>query len=130
MKAKATIFTLLTLTVVFFSGCTTPVAIDPITGQQQPAKFETGFFYAQVSADADTVFNTANRAIDDMGILRTGELHNYDHVIIYCRMVGDQTVTVHIMQLTADESQIRIRVGKSGDLPQSQLIYAKIRDAL
>ncbi|MFQ3226154.1 MAG: hypothetical protein ACI8Z5_002424, partial [Lentimonas sp.] len=35
MKVKATILSLLTLTVVLFSGCTTPVAIDPMTGQQQ-----------------------------------------------------------------------------------------------
>ena len=130
MKAKVIILSLLTLTVAFFSGCTTPVAIDPMTGQQQTAKYQAGFFYAPIAADADAIFKTAIRAIDDMGILRTGELHKDDHITIYARMVGDKKVVVRIKQLAAGESQVRIRVGKLGNLPQSQIIYAKIRDAL
>jgi hypothetical protein len=130
MKVKATILSLLTVTVAFFSGCTTPVAIDPMTGQQQTAKYQGGYFYAPVNADADAIFKTAIREIDEMGILRTGELHKDDYISIYGRMVGDKKVVVRIKQLAAGESQIRIRVGKLGDLPQSQVIYAKIRDAL
>lgn len=130
MKVKATILSLLTVTAAFFSGCTTPVAIDPMTGQQQTAKYQGGYFYAPVNADADAIFKTAIREIDEMGILRTGELHKDDYISIYGRMVGDKKVVVRIKQLAAGESQIRIRVGKLGDLPQSQVIYAKIRDAL
>ena len=130
MKAKATILSLLTLTVVLFSGCTTPVAIDPMTGQQQTAKYQGGYFYAPINDDADAIFKTSIRAIDEMGILRTGELHKDDHITIYARMVGDKKITVRIKQLAAGESQIRIRVGKLGDLPQSQIMYAKIRDAM
>jgi hypothetical protein len=130
MKVKATILSLLALTVVLFSGCTTPVAIDPMTGQQQTAKYQAGYFYAPINADADAIFMTAIRAIDDMGLLRTGELHKKDYIKIYARMVGDKEVVVRIKQLAAGESEVRIRVGKLGDLPQSQIIYAKIRDAL
>jgi len=130
MKAKATILSLLTLTVVLFSGCTTPVAIDPMTGQQQTAKYQGGYFYAPIADDADAIFQTAIRAIDDMGLLRTGELHKKDYIKIYARMVGDKEVVVRIKQMAAGESQIRIRVGTLGDLPQSQIIYAKIRDAM
>lgn len=130
MKAKATILSILTLTVVFFSGCTTPVAIDPMTGQQQTAKYQGGYFYAPIAADTDEIFLTAIRAIDDMGLLRTGELHKKDYIKIYARQVGDKEVVVRIKQVAAGESEIRIRVGKLGDLPQSQIIYAKIRDAM
>ena len=130
MKAKAIILSLLTLTVAFFSGCTTPVAIDPMTGQQQTAKYRGGYFYAPIAEDTDEIFMTAIRAIDDMGLLRTGEIHKKDYIKIYARMVGDKEVVVRIKQLAAGESEIRIRVGKLGDLPQSQTIYAKIRDAL
>ncbi len=130
MKAKATILSILTLTVVFFSGCTTPVAIDPMTGQQQTAKYQSGYFYAPIAADTDDVFMTAIRAIDDMGLLRTGELHKQDYINIYARKVGDKKVVVRIKQIAAGESEIRIRVGKLGDLPMSQIIYAKIRDAM
>ncbi len=130
MKAKATILSILTLTVVFFSGCTTPVAIDPMTGQQQTAKYQSGYFYAPITADANAVFLSAIRTIDDMGLLRTGELHKKDFIKIFARQVGDKEVVVRIQQIAAGESEIRIRVGALGDLPQSQVIYAKIRDAL
>lgn len=130
MKVKATILSLLTLTVAFFSGCTTPVAIDPMTGQQQTAKYQAGYFYAPITEDADAIFMTAIRAIDDMGLLRTGEIHKKNYIKIYARMVGDKEVVVRIKQIAAGESEIRIRVGTMGDLPQSQVIYAKIRDAL
>ena len=130
MKAKATILSLLTLTVVLFSGCTTPVAIDPMTGQQQTAKYQSGYFYAPIAADTNDVFMTAISAIDDMSLLRTGELHKKNYIKIYARQVGDKEVVVRIKQIAAGESEIRIRVGNLGDLPQSQIIYAKIRDAM
>ena len=130
MKVKATILSILTLTVVFFSGCTTPVAIDPMTGQQQTAKYQSGYFYAPIAADANAVFLSAIRAIDDMGLLRTGELHKKDFIKIFARQVGDKQVVVRIQQIAAGESEIRIRVGTLGNLPQSQVIYAKIRDAM
>jgi hypothetical protein len=130
MIAKATILSILTLTVVFFSGCTTPVAIDPMTGQQQTAKYRSGYFYAPITADANAVFLSAIRAIDGMGLLRTGELHKKDFIKIFARQVGDKEVVVRIQQIAAGESEIRIRVGALGDLPQSQVIYAKIRDAM
>ncbi len=130
MKAKVTILSILTLTVVFFSGCTTPVAIDPMTGQQQTAEYRSGYFYAPIAADANDVFLTTIRAIDGMGLLRTGELHKKNYIKIFARQVGDKEVVVRIKQIAAGESEIRIRVGHLGDLPQSQVIYAKIRDAM
>ena len=130
MKVKATILSILTLTVVFFSGCTTPVAVDPMTGQQQTARYQSGFFYAPIAADANAVFLIAIRTIDGMGLLRTGELHKKDYIKIFARQVGDKEVVVRIQQIAAGESEIRIRVGTLGDLPQSQVIYAKIRDAM
>ncbi len=130
MKVKATILSILTLTVVFFSGCSTPVAIDPMTGQQQTARYQSGYFYAPIAADANGVFLSAIRTIDDLGLLRTGELHKQDYIKIFARQVGDDQVVVRIQQIAPGESEIRIRVGALGNLPQSQVIYARIRDAL
>ena len=65
-----------------------------------------------------------------MGLLRTGELHKKDFIKIFARQVGDKQVVVRIQQIAAGESEIRIRVGTLGNLPQSQVIYAKIRDAM
>ena len=131
MKVNAKLTMLLVATVVFFvSGCRTPVAIDPMTGQQQTGVYQAGFFYAHIEADADTVFRTAIRAIDNMGILRTGETHRNDHINIFARKVGDKKILVRIRQIAPGKSEIRIRVGLIGNLPESQMIFAKIRDAL
>ncbi len=55
-------------------------------------------------------------------------------ITIYSRKVGDEKITVRISQQTdpevEEESEIRIRVGNLGNLAESQVIYARIRDAL
>ena len=131
MKLSTKFITLLiTGTVILISGCRTPVAIDPMTGQQQTAVYQSGYYYATIDADSDTVFRTAIRAMDRMGILRTGEIHADDHITIQGRQVGDKKILVRIRQIAPNKSEVRIRVGIVGNLPESQMIYAKIRDAL
>ena len=131
MKVNVKLITLLATAIVFFTtGCRTPVAIDPMTGQQQTAVYQAGYFYATLEADADTVFRTSIRAMDDMGMLRTGENHGNDYINIFARQVGDKKVIVRIRQIAPNKSEIRIRAGVIGNLPESQMIYAKIRDAL
>ena len=131
MKNNAKIITLLaTVIVSAFAGCRTPVAIEPMTGKQQTAIYQAGYFYAKLDVDSDTVFRTAIRAIDQMGILRTGEIHGNDYVTIHGRQIGDKKILVRIRPISSDQSEVRVRVGTIGNLPESQMIYAKIRDAL
>ena len=134
---KATIITLLIAFLAFLSGCKTPVAIDPQTGAYQTASFQAGFFYAPLQTDMKKAFRVAIAELDDMGYFRTGELHKDTAITIYARKVGDEKVTVRISvpteeyaQLTGAQSMIRIRIGTLGDLAESQIIYARIRDAL
>jgi len=127
---KATVITLLSICTLIFTGCTTPVAIDPQTGQEQLAEYRAGFFYASVDAPIGQIFKTAIREMDEMGYYRTGELHKPTEITIYARKVGDEKVTVRIKQLAEGQSEIRIRVGRLGDLAESQVLYARIRDAL
>ncbi len=131
---KVTLITLLTICASIFTGCTTPVAIDPLTGQQQLAEYHAGYLSAPIDAPIGQIFNTSIRELDDLGYLRTGELHKNDAISIYCRKVGDQKITVRISQQTDPEidsqSKIQIRVGYLGNLAESQVIYARIRDAL
>ena len=72
--------------------------------------------------------------MDDLGYFRTGELHKETAITIYARKIGDEKITVRISQQTdaevEEESEIRIRVGNLGNLAESQVIYARIRDAL
>ena len=131
MKLNAKFITLLATIVVFsITGCRTPVAIEPMTGQQQTGVYQAGYFYATLDADSDTVFRSAIRSMDQMGLLRTGEIHGNDHTTIHARQVGDRKLLVRIRQIAPNKSEIRIRVGIVGNLPESQMVYAKIREAL
>lgn len=127
---KATFLTLLTIGALILSGCTTPVAIDPMTGQEQTAEYRVGTFYAPADASIGQIFRVAIREMDDMGYFRTGELHNKDSITIYARTVGDRKVSVEAAQTEEGGSELRIRVGRLGDLAESQKIYARIRNAL
>jgi hypothetical protein len=127
---KATLITFLSICALIVTGCTTPVAIDPQTGQEQLAEYRAGYLYAPLDAPIGEIFKTAIREIDAMGYFRTGELHKETSITIYARKIGDKKITVRASQLSDGQSELRIRVGKLGDLPESQAIYARIRDAL
>lgn len=137
---KATLITLLAISIAILSGCTTPVAIDPQSGQRQTAKFQAGYFYAPLDASIDDVFSVAIRELDAMGYFRTGELHKERYITIYARKIGDEKITVKSyipnasekekLGLIDGETMLRIRIGNLGNLPESQTIYARIRDAL
>ena len=130
MKANALILSLLALFAGLFSGCTTPVAIDPLSGEEQTASYQAGYFYAPFDYDAGKVFRTAIKEMDAMGYFRTGELHGNAEITIYARKVGDEKVKVKIQQIAPGQSQVRIRIGTFGNLSESQTLYAKIRSAL
>jgi len=127
---KATLITLLAICALIVTGCTTPVAIDPQTGQEQLAEYRAGYFYAPLNAPIGQIFKTAIRQVDSMGYFRTGELHKDTAITIYARKIGDEKITLRISQEAEGQSEIRIRVGKLGNLSESQNIYARIRDAL
>lgn len=130
MTAKLTLISLLALATVFFSACTTPVAIDPVSGQEQTAMYQAGYFYATIDAAPLTIFRNAIRVLDENGYYRTGELHRDIAITLYARKVGDDKVTVRIENLPDGQSKLRIRVGRLGNLAESQFIYAKIRDSM
>jgi hypothetical protein len=131
---KAILITLLAICASIFTGCTTPVAIDPLTGQEQLAEFRAGYFYAPIDKPIGQIFKTAIRELDDLGYFRTGELHEESSISIYSRNRRDDKVTVHITTQidpeVEEESKIRIRIGNLGNLAESQVIFARIRDAL
>ena len=130
MKLKALIFSFLTVIALSFTACTTPVAIDPVGGEIQVARYQAGYFFAVIDAAPAEIFLSSIAALDDNGYYRTGELHEERHITIYARKVGDEKVTVRIKQLEDGQSELRIRVGHLGNLAESQIIYAKISDAI
>ncbi len=134
---KAILNTVLASFILIAAGCTTPVAIDPQSGQEQTATFRAGNFYGALDADIKHVFRTAIRELDDMGYYRTGELHKDNQITIYARNLADDRIVVrafypreHANLPEGGDSMLRVRVGRLGNLSESQRIYASIRDAL
>ncbi|MFO8028053.1 MAG: DUF3568 family protein [Opitutales bacterium] len=134
---KAILNTVLAIFTLLAAGCTTPVAIDPQSGQDQAAKYQGGYFYGPLDADIREVFRTAIRELDEMGYYRTGELHEENYIKIYARNMNDDKVTLRAFYPSENsklpgggKSLLRIRVGAFGDLAESQKIYAAIRGAL
>lgn len=131
MKMKASLTLLLAAFVALFAtACRTPVAIDPQSGQQQTGYYTAGKFFGPLAADSGQVFRVAIRELDEMGYFRTGELHRESSISIYARKVGDEKVTLRVTQLAPGESELSIKVGTFGDLPESQRIYNAVRGAL
>ncbi len=133
---KTIISLLLAVGLLFITGCTTPVAIDPRTGLDQTAKYQAGYFYGPLEAPIDQVFRVAIRELDAMGYFRTGELHRDTSITIYGRKVGDEKIEVRTyvptksQEMPEGHSMLRIRIGTMGNLAESQNIYARIRAAL
>ena len=131
---KVTLITLLAICASIFTACTTPVAIDPLTEQDSVAEFRAGYFYAPIDAPIGQIFKTSIRELDLLDYFRVGELHKDSTISIYSRNRRDDKVTVRIITQTdpevEEQSEIRIRVGNLGNLAESQVIYARIRDAL
>ena len=131
---KVSLITLLAICASIFTGCTTPVAIDPLTEQEGHAEYRAGNFYAPIDAPIGQIFKTSIRELDLLDYFRVGELHKDSSISIYSRNRRDEKVTVRIITQTdpevVEQSEIRIRVGNLGNLAESQVIYARIRDAL
>ena len=107
---KKSLIPVLAVLLAVFSGCTTPVAIDPQSGQVQNAKYQAGFFYAPLDAPIGQVFNVAIRELDSMGYFRTGELHKANHITIYARKVGDERIT---LRSYIPEKNVELQPGQS-----------------
>lgn len=129
MKAHIILLPLSLLT-LFVAACSTPVAVNPAVSTEQTARYQAGYFYGPVNADALNTFKTAIRQMDKLGYFRTGELHKDAAITIFARKVGDEKLSVRIEQIEPGLSEVRIRIGTLGDLAESQVIYANIRDAI
>jgi len=92
---KAIFITLVAIYASIFTGCTTPVAIDPLTGQEQLAEFRAGYFYAPIDKPIGQIFKTAIRELDDLGYFRTGELHSESVLQSTPVKVGDEKSQSH-----------------------------------
>ncbi len=120
------------------SGCNTMVGVDNTDTHEGQFSNVTGTLVTRYNADPEAVFNAVKRTIDSMkGTLRTGETDERGankellSVVVYARTVGDLEIKIDVLK-AQDEitktnfTQVTVKYGFFGNLPESQQIVSKI----
>ena len=130
------------LAALVLAGCSTQIGVD--NSQNREASFSnvTGVLTTRYTSDTEAVFNAVKRTIDAMpGTLRTGETDDrgpnkeLNSVIVYARTIGDLEIKVTIEKAEDEQTkavftQVKIKYGAFGNLPESQQIVSKITSNL
>ena len=130
------------LAALFLAGCSTQIGVD--NSQNREASFSnvTGVLTTRYTSDTEAVFNAVKRTIDAMpGTLRTGETDDrgankeLNSVIVYARTIGDLEIKITIEKAEDPETkavftQVKVKYGAFGNLPETQQIVSKITSNL
>ncbi len=130
------------LAALVLAGCSTQIGVD--NSQNREASFSnvTGVLTTRYTSDTEAVFNAVKRTIDAMpGTLRTGETDErgankeLNSVIVYARTIGDLEIKITIEKAEDPETkavftQVRVKYGAFGNLPESQQLVSKITSNL
>ena len=124
------------------AGCSTQIGVD--NSQNREASFSnvTGVLTTRYTSDTEAVFNAVKRTIDAMpGTLRTGETDDrgankeLNSVVVYARTIGDLEIKITIEKAEDPETkavftQVKVKYGAFGNLPESQQLVSKITSNL
>ena len=114
----------------FFLVSCQPITVNPKNNASSTAKYQINALVSVFATDTDTAFRASIQSLDLLGYFRTGEIHGELETSIFARKVGDEKIVVRITELSPEQSQISIRVGMIGNLPESQIILAEIEDII
>jgi hypothetical protein len=128
IKSHSPLFLAICIISFFLVSC--QVAVDPKNNAGATAYYQANTLIATVETDVDTAFRASIQALDSLNYFRTGEVHKEEFTTILSRKVGDERVVVKISKITPEQSQIQVRIGIVGNLPESQSIIAEILDNL
>jgi hypothetical protein len=124
------------------AGCSTQIGVD--NSQNREASFSnvTGVLTTRYTSDTEAVFNAVKRTIDAMpGTLRTGETDDrgankeLNSVIVFARTIGDLEIKITIEKAEDEQTkavftQVKVKYGAFGNLPESQQLVSKITSNL
>jgi len=130
------------LAALVLAGCSTQIGVD--NSQNREASFSnvTGVLTTRYTSDTEAVFNAVKRTIDAMpGTLRTGETDErgankeLNKVIVFARTIGDLEIKITIEKAEDEETkavftQVKVKYGAFGNLPESQQLVSKITSNL
>lgn len=130
------------LAALVLAGCSTQIGVD--NSQNREASFSnvTGVLTTRYTSDTEAVFNAVKRTIDAMpGTLRTGETDDrgankeLNSVIVFARTIGDLEIKITIEKAEDEQTkavftQVKVKYGAFGNLPESQQLVSKITSNL
>ena len=119
----------LALAAFFLVSCQS-VTVNPKNDSSSTAKYQINSLISVFETDSDTAFRASIQALDLLGYFRTGEIRGELETSIFARKVGDVKIVVKITELSSEQSQVSVRIGLVGDMPESQVILAEIEDMI
>ena len=119
----------LALATFFLVACQS-VTVNPKNDSSSTAKYQINSLISVFETDSDTAFRASIQALDLLGYFRTGEIQGELETSIFARKVGDVKIVVKITELSSEQSQVSVRIGLVGDMPESQVILAEIEDMI
>ena len=114
----------------FFLVACQSLTVNPKNKSSTTAQYQRNALISVFETDTDTAFRATIQALDLLGYFRTGEIHGELETSVFARKVGDEKIVVKIINLSPEQSQVSIRVGMIGNLPESQVILAEIEDMI
>jgi hypothetical protein len=130
------------LAALVLAGCSTQLGVDNSQNNEASFSNATGILTTRYTAEPEAVFNAVKRTIDALpGTLRTGETDERGankellSVVVYARTIGDLEIKITI-EKAEDEvtkaafTQVKVKYGFFGNLPESQKIVSKITSNL
>ena len=130
------------LAALVLAGCSTQIGVDNSQNREASYSNVTGVLTTRYTSDTEAVFNAVKRTIDAMpGTLRTGETDDrgankeLNGVIVYARTIGDLEIKITIEKAEDPETkavftQVKVKYGAFGNLPESQQLVSKITSNL
>ena len=130
------------LAALVLAGCSTQIGVDNSQNREASYSNVTGVLTSRYTSDTEAVFNAVKRTIDAMpGTLRTGETDErgankeLNKVIVFARTIGDLEIKITIEKAEDEETkavftQVKVKYGAFGNLPESQQLVSKITSNL
>ncbi|MFL2847844.1 MAG: DUF3568 family protein [Coraliomargaritaceae bacterium] len=119
----------LALATFFLVACQS-VTVNPKNDSSSTARYQLNSLVSVFETGTDSAFRASIQALDLLGYFRTGEIHGELETSVFARKVGDEKIIVRITELSPEQSQISVRIGLVGNMPESQVILAEIEDMI
>lgn len=119
----------LALATFFLVACQS-VTVNPKNDSSSTAKYQLNSLVSVFETDSDSAFRASIQALDLLGYFRTGEIRGELETSVFARKVGDIKIIIKITELSPEQSQVSVRIGLVGNMPESQVILAEIEDMI